>query len=129
MAKESLGARLRRLREEKGLSRAEFAKRVGASPASVWNWESGTLPRGKALTAIANLFGTSEDFLSTGGGSANGSKGTNGSARASRQAQSGSSNEMSSSVARIMADAKAQIAKASGFPSDQIKLSLQIALD
>lgn len=121
MPKESLGSRLRRLREEKGFSRAEFAKRVGASPASVWNWESGTLPRGRALTAIANLLGTSEGFLTNG---------VEGGSQPARQTQGGDgSRERSASVARIMADARAQIAKASGFPSDQIKLSLEIALD
>ena len=122
MAKETLGTRLRRLREEKGISRAEFAKRVGASPASVWNWESGTLPRGRALTAMASLLGTSEDFLTSGG---------NGSAPTGRRNQSEVSKDGSSSatVAKILADARAQIAEASGFPSNQVKLSLQFALD
>ena len=70
MAKELLGARLRKLREDKGLSRVEFAKRVGASPASVWNWESGTAPRGKAIAAIARVLGISEEFLTSGSGGA-----------------------------------------------------------
>ena len=117
MAKELLGARLRKLREDKGMSRVEFAKRVGASPASVWNWESGTAPRGKAIAAIARVLGISEEFLTSGSG---------GQAR-SRGGEAGPAS--SATVARIMADARSEIAKASGFSQDQVKLSLQFALD
>lgn len=120
MAKETLGTRLRKLREEKGLSRVEFAKRVGASPASVWNWESGTAPRGKALAAIARVLGTDEGFLS----------GSNAGSRRDVSARSGEGETASSAtVARIMSEARAQIAQASGFSRNQVKLSLEFALD
>src|SRR3546814_13145493 len=58
---EMLAERLRRLRQERGLSRVELSNRTGFSKPSIWAWESGrTLPRRSNLIALADAFGISE---------------------------------------------------------------------
>jgi transcriptional regulator with XRE-family HTH domain len=61
---EMLADRLRRLRQERGLSRVELSNRTGFSKPSIWAWESGrTMPRRSNLIALADAFGISEREL------------------------------------------------------------------
>ena len=61
---EMLAARLLRLRQERGLTRAELSVRTGFSKPSIWAWESGkTVPRRSNLIALADAFGMSEREL------------------------------------------------------------------
>ncbi|HET6524191.1 helix-turn-helix domain-containing protein [Sphingopyxis sp.] len=64
---EMLADRLRRLRQERGLSRVELSNRTGFSKPSIWAWESGkTMPRRSNLIALAEVFGLSERELLAG---------------------------------------------------------------
>lgn len=58
---ETLPARLRRLREECGMSRSELAERAGLSRPTIWAWESGrTQPRHSNLQTLAIALGIAE---------------------------------------------------------------------
>ena len=57
-------ARLKQLREQKGLSQYTFAKMLGLSQSAVGNWEAGKrIPDAEMLCIIANYFGVSVDYL------------------------------------------------------------------
>jgi transcriptional regulator with XRE-family HTH domain len=61
---ESLHARLRRLRDEQGLSRAELAAQAGISIPSLWAWETGkAVPRPGNLHILADIFGLPKEEL------------------------------------------------------------------
>lgn len=61
---ESLPTRLRRVREQCGISRSELAQRAGLSRPTIWAWESGkTQPRQSNLQAMAMALGLSEAEL------------------------------------------------------------------
>lgn len=62
--REMLPDRLRRLRRERGLSRAALSERTGFSKPSIWAWESGrTTPRHSNLLTLADAFGLTEQQL------------------------------------------------------------------
>jgi transcriptional regulator with XRE-family HTH domain len=55
---------IRELREEHGLTQLELAIRIGVTPASIYNWESGRYqPRTKQLRDMAQAFGVSSDDI------------------------------------------------------------------
>lgn len=61
---EPLPARLRRFREQCGMSRSELAERTGLSRPTIWAWESGkTQPRLGNLQTLANALGIAETDL------------------------------------------------------------------
>ena len=62
--RESIAIRLRKIREENGLSQAAAAKRIGMS-ANRWNnYEVGvSIPECEALVVIADYFDVSTDYL------------------------------------------------------------------
>jgi transcriptional regulator with XRE-family HTH domain len=58
---EPLPTRLRRFREQCGISRSELAMRTGLSRPTIWAWESGkTQPRLSNLRVLANVLGISQ---------------------------------------------------------------------
>ena len=59
------GQRLKALRERKGLTQTELAEFIGyKNYTTVTKWESGSsLPRGKELKMLSNLFNVSADYL------------------------------------------------------------------
>ncbi len=64
----AFGSRLRRLRENRGLSQAQLAEKAGVPIDSVQNWEQGrTRPRLEALGKLAGALGASVDALVTPG--------------------------------------------------------------
>ncbi|TXC73273.1 helix-turn-helix domain-containing protein [Sphingorhabdus soli] len=64
-ALETLAGNLQRLREDRGLSRAQLAGFSGLSTPSIWAWENGrTVPRKKSLLALAIALGISENDFS-----------------------------------------------------------------
>ncbi|UZW57142.1 helix-turn-helix domain-containing protein [Sphingobium sp. JS3065] len=66
---EGLPERLRRLRRERGLSRAALSEQTGFSKPTLWGWETGrTKPRRDNLLVLAALFGLSEQQLLFGKG-------------------------------------------------------------
>lgn len=63
-ASEQLPSRLRRLRRERGLSRAALSVQTGISKPSIWAWESGkTVPRRTNILVLADVFGLTEQQL------------------------------------------------------------------
>jgi len=61
---EGLPERMRRLRQEQGLTRAELSERTGFSKPTIWGWESGkSAPRKENLCVLAELFGLTEQQL------------------------------------------------------------------
>ncbi|KEQ53864.1 helix-turn-helix domain-containing protein [Sphingobium chlorophenolicum] len=68
---EGLPERLRRLRRERGLSRAALSGKTGFSKPTLWGWETGrTKPRRENLLILAALFGLTEQQLLFGAGEA-----------------------------------------------------------
>lgn len=66
---EPLPVRLRRLREERGVSLAALARRAGFSKPSLWAWENGrTIPRPQSLRALARALDVPEALLAPGAG-------------------------------------------------------------
>jgi transcriptional regulator with XRE-family HTH domain len=65
------GQRLQQLREDRSLTAAKLAKLTGVTPAAVWNWEKGTIPRSDALLSVAKALGVSIEYLKSGGSSIN----------------------------------------------------------
>jgi transcriptional regulator with XRE-family HTH domain len=105
MTKESIGKRVERVREERGISASELARLVGVTPTAVWNWEkNGTRPRQDALSTLAKVLGVSKEFLISGGAQ---------------------ESENTDTVAKIIDNAKAQIARLTGLSPDRVKLHVQ----
>jgi transcriptional regulator with XRE-family HTH domain len=62
---ETMGKRIARLRESKGWSQAELARKLGITRASVHQWENDSSPniRPANLLALADLLGTDPYYL------------------------------------------------------------------
>ena len=59
-----LGQRINELRQARGWSQVELAKRLNISKQTVSNWETGkTQPDIETLTQLAQLFGVSTEYL------------------------------------------------------------------
>lgn len=63
---ETLGKRLRKLREKKGFSIAEISKNISVSPSTYRDWEYGREIKGEPYVKIADYFNVSLNFLLTG---------------------------------------------------------------
>jgi transcriptional regulator with XRE-family HTH domain len=65
---ETFGTRLKRLRTERQISQAGFARRLGVSKPTVWKWERDEVrPRPKSLKAAASVLGVTESDLAFSG--------------------------------------------------------------
>jgi transcriptional regulator with XRE-family HTH domain len=106
---ETIGTRIRRTREERGMNVAQLARIVGVTYAAVWNWEkeNGTHPRQGALSSLAKALGVSTQFLLS--GNRNGSGNGNGGAT-------------DTTIAEILEHTKAQIATKMGLTPDRVKV-------
>lgn len=61
---ETMGQRLRRLREDQELSMVRLAQRLGVSKQTLWNWETDrTLPQPRFLAALAAALAVKETEL------------------------------------------------------------------
>ena len=64
---EESGARLRELRERKGLSQQMLADRISVSRQTITKWESGkAFPQWRTLPVLAELYDVSIVYLRTG---------------------------------------------------------------
>lgn len=62
--KKEFGARLKMMRELRGLTQTEVAKQVGVHKSSLSNWEAGRLePSQRALITLATILNVSVDWL------------------------------------------------------------------
>lgn len=56
--------RIKNLREQKGFTQAELAKKLGITRSSVNAWEMGiSVPSTQYIVELANMFGVSTDYL------------------------------------------------------------------
>lgn len=55
--------RLKELCKMRGVSITNVAKELGMSSGNLSKWKNGGVPRGKSLTALAEYFGVSTDYL------------------------------------------------------------------
>ena len=63
----SFGERLKKARQEKGISQSELGKVVGIHYTQIGRYESkGVKPSGEVLAKIANTLGVTSDFLMSG---------------------------------------------------------------
>jgi transcriptional regulator with XRE-family HTH domain len=104
-----IGERIKAVREERGLTRADLAYKAEVTPAAVWNWEEhGSRPRPPVLKMVARVLGVSEDELLTG------------------NVTTLKSPTRPVSSHEIIEEARRAIAAATGFPLARIKLKLEI---
>lgn len=62
----TLGEKLYRLREKRGLSQEELAQNIGTSPQTLATWEQNlSAPDSISLIKVADFFGVTSDYLST----------------------------------------------------------------
>lgn len=61
---ESIGERIRRLREARGMQQVDLADAIGARPHAMWRYESGgVVPGAERLAQIASVLGTTSQYL------------------------------------------------------------------
>jgi transcriptional regulator with XRE-family HTH domain len=63
---EKFGERLKQARKKLGLSQKELGKKIGASPNTIYNYETGHLPKSQHLASFSYLLNCSIDWLLTG---------------------------------------------------------------
>jgi transcriptional regulator with XRE-family HTH domain len=101
-----LSARIRELREARGLSASDLARSVGVTPTAVWNWEkNGIKPRSDALAAISDALGVTTNYLLTG--------------------DSGNDDQSRRTVAHILDEAQAEIAVATGLAPERVRIHVE----
>lgn len=60
----NIGYKIKKLREEKGMTQIEFANRIGVSRQTVYRWERGdNIPDMTLLKSVAGVFNVSADYL------------------------------------------------------------------
>lgn len=122
-AARTLAARLKQLRIERDLTRAELAERSGISTPSIWAWETGrTVPRLGSLETLARGLGVPVSELQIGaaeaeelfGGSPDSGMGEGGTdARAAR-------------LAELVAASRVQIAALAGVSPDRVAITITL---
>ena len=102
-----IGERIRSIREERGMTASQLARLVGVTPTAVWNWEkNGRLPREGVLSSLAKVLGTSSASL-----------------------VSGTTQPANFTVAKIIENAKSQIADITGFPPERVKIQVEFVTE
>jgi len=114
-AEEGLGARLLRLRHEKGLSRTALSEQTGFSKPTIWGWETGrTTPRRENLRILSAVFGLTEQQLLYGKG------------RPAVQETDRSGREAyARSLKDIIDQSKTRIAEAAGVDRLKVRISIE----
>jgi transcriptional regulator with XRE-family HTH domain len=120
--REAIAKRIREHREAQNISASAFARLVGVTPTAVWNWEKNAItPRDPALKAIAKALDVSTTFLLTGKEHTRESEAST--------AESVASAGTAESVASILEDAKARLAKVTGVAVERVKLNVQFVTE
>lgn len=115
--KDTLGKRLKRLREASPYSMVEVAEMVGVTKPTLWKWETDKVrPREKAVQALARVFRTDDMTLLYG-------RHGNGSPAESITAQTKRPGDMRH-VSDLVSDSRREIAQAAGVSLDQVTVSI-----
>jgi transcriptional regulator with XRE-family HTH domain len=112
---ETFGARLQRLRRDRGLTLVEFSRRAKVSRPTVWSWEADrSTPRRSKTRILLEVLGVTEDELY-------------GKSGAERQgnAEAGAPGQ-GDTLQRAISEAKERVAELAGTVPDKIKLIIEI---
>lgn len=122
-AARTLAARLKQLRIERDLTRAELAERSGISTPSIWAWETGrTVPRLGSLETLAKGLGVSVSELQIGAGTASPEM----SALSFGPSGGGEGDLRTAQLAELVAISKAQIAALAGTTVDRVSITIAL---
>lgn len=111
---ETLGQRLRRLRELRGLSLLTIAGRIGVTSPAVWKWENGKArPRSKYIEPLATVLRVSIEELLNGGRPGLG------------KAPGGLSEKARPDLGEVIEQCKHRIAEAAGTSPSSIRISVE----
>ncbi len=112
-AEETFGARLQRLRRERGLTLVEFARRAKVSRPTVWSWEADrSTPRRSKTKILLEVLGVAEEELF----------GTSGTAQTPRPQGEGSGQ----ALRRAIGEAKVRVAELAGTSPEKVRLIIEI---
>lgn len=112
---ETFGARLQRMRRDRGLTLVEFARRARVSRPTVWSWEADrSTPRRSKTKVLLEVLGVAEDEL----------YGTIGTAEL-RQHDNDTSGH-GDPLRRAISEAKERLAELAGTSPDRIRLIIEI---
>jgi transcriptional regulator with XRE-family HTH domain len=108
---EAFAARLRGTREASGMTRSEFARKVGVTPNAAWGWETQyARPRPEILSRIASVLEVSEAFLKSG---------------SEPNETDASKTDAAQTVPIILEDARQKVASATGMPSSRVRVFVE----
>jgi transcriptional regulator with XRE-family HTH domain len=112
-AAETFGARLQRLRRDRGLTLVEFSRRAKVSRPTVWSWEADrSTPRRSKTRILLEVLGVSEDELF-------------GKADAVRQ-NDPAADTRAGTLQQAISEAKERVAELAGTVPDKVKLIIEI---
>jgi transcriptional regulator with XRE-family HTH domain len=116
---DQIGKRIKQLREAKGLSKSDVARRCHVTTTAVWNWEeNGIVARSETFALLASALGVREDFLRTGEGPPNPPAHTDGQTPAALAPRS---------VAAVIEQARSEIADITGVALSNVRLSVEFS--
>ncbi|MES0073346.1 helix-turn-helix domain-containing protein [Mesorhizobium sp. M0058] len=114
----TFASRLADAMNAKQLSASEMARLVNVTPTAVWNWRNGnSVPRPQALSAVAVALDVPEDYL------------VKGTEPQNDDTPSTPGKPETRSIAEMLDDVRIEIARATGFSPDRVKLLLEIVSD
>lgn len=112
---ETFGARLHRLRRERGLTLVEFARRARVSRPTVWSWEADrSTPRRSKTRILLDVLGVTEDELF---GTSEISEGARGESDVAGREDS---------LQRAISEAKERVADLAGTSPEKVRLIIEI---
>ena len=112
---ETFGARLHRLRRDRGFTLVEFARRTRVSRPTVWSWEADrSTPRRSKTKILLEVLGVTEDELY---GTAGNNEGVRHDAAAAGRGDS---------LQRAISEAKERVADLAGTSPDKVRLIIEI---
>lgn len=110
----SFGARLKQLRKQRRFTLVGFARKVGVSRPTVWNWErDAARPRKKSISAVASVLGVSESELVFGGA-----------APANLLESDGEGSPVR--LGEVIGDCKERIAEVAGVSASNVQITIEI---
>jgi transcriptional regulator with XRE-family HTH domain len=119
-AARTLAARLKQLRIERDLTRAELAERSGISTPSIWAWETGrTVPRLGSLETLAKGLGVAVSELQIGIGPAF-------TEQPALSVGEGGGDLRTSRLTELVAASKSQIAALAGTTSERVTITIEL---
>jgi transcriptional regulator with XRE-family HTH domain len=114
-AEKHWGQRLRRLRQERGFSVVDFARRMKVSRPTVWSWEAGkSLPRASKHQLLLDVLGVTDDEL----------QGRAGPAAIERHSEPAASR--GEELKTIIAEAKERVAEAAGTSAGKVRMIIEV---